>query len=946
MSATRKHRLSRGRAGQVCVAVLTGVLFIAGCAAKGSRARPTNPAAPAPATQVSAAVVVPSVATLPLDQILPAAKLPPPATQPSTGPATAPARPPLGAVLLYAQAVDHLAAGRRLIAIELLEKAVTLDSASFELHYSLGRAYARGTGGPPERALAALARAAELNPDHLGVQTELGRLYLAGIDDDRGLWHLRLALHTRDYQTDEAGAAIAELLLGRALARKGYHAAAVEVLERLTTRLDSPGLALRGNPETAFLLSRPELLKLQAAESYERIGRVEPALEAYQAAAKRDPGSMELRGRVVRALIALKRPEDAASEAADAVAYFRGSPAAVELLRDACRAMGREGGAVVEELRRLRESRPRDRGVVFALADVLRAEGRAGEAQRLLGQAAESSPSDPELVRRAYEHARDADPTGGAAAQFLLDWSARFPDSVHLLGDHWDDLLRPLRNRRFGLRQLQHLGRPAGLQPDADSRWVAAKEFWVAHVARLRHRRDVAKAALERAAAATPLYPPALRSWAGWDRDALGLSEDERVSTVQRLAERAGAEGAGAALAEELRALLLISRKDFAGARRRLERSAELGGRSPELQFALAVAARGAGDDAAFEQALWKLVSDFPGYDEGYEALYSLYDSREAAGATARVMSAWLAADAQGVPARLAQVREALKAARPAAAQGHAQRLLADRPGDGRVLALLRAMFAQGPPLDWLVSELQRRHAAAPGDLTNATHLIDLLAGQRRQPDATRALDATRAAVAADPDLLYQVAHLYARIGHKDTTNAVLREVLAAEPGHAAAANDLGYALAEEGGDLAQAEELTRLAVGAEPANASFLDSLGWVLYKRGKLDEARQHLDRAASSLEEPDPVVLDHLGDTLYRQGDAAGAGERWKRAAERLGAMPADEADRDDLKQLRLQLDRKNRQLGAGQPVSVAPAAEPVTPPSRGAQLQTPQRPTDNN
>jgi predicted Zn-dependent protease len=467
------------------------------------------------------------------------------------------------------------------------------------------------------------------------------------------------------------------------------------------------------------------------------------------------------------------------------------------------------------------------------------------------------------------------------------------------------------------------------LSAAARGQWDAAKEFWVAHVARLRHRRDVARQALERAAAATPLYPPALRSWAGWDREALGLTEEERTALVGRLAERAEGEGGNGALAEELRALLLISAKDFPGALQRLARSVELGGASPELQFALAVALRGAGDEAAFEQALWKLVSDWPGYDEGYDALYNLYEARGAEGALARVLTAWLQADAQSVPARLAQVREQLRTGRLTAAQGLVQRLFAERPGDSRVLGMLRAMYAEGQALEWLLTELRRRHAAAPGDLAPVIHLIDILAEQRRQPEATRALDATRAALAGDPDLLYQVAHLYARVGQKATTNLVLRDVLAAEPGHAAAANDLGYAIAEEGGDLGQAEELTRRAVDAEPANGSFLDSLGWVLYKRGRLNEARTHLNRAASASADPDPVVLDHLGDTLYRQGDAEAAGARWKLAMQRLSQMQAGDADRDDLKQLRLQLELKGRQLDAGQPVSVAPVEETPSP-----------------
>jgi Flp pilus assembly protein TadD len=284
------------------------------------------------------------------------------------------------------------------------------------------------------------------------------------------------------------------------------------------------------------------------------------------------------------------------------------------------------------------------------------------------------------------------------------------------------------------------------------------------------------------------------------------------------------------------------------------------------------------------------------------------------------------------VPGRIAQLREQLQSGRVAAAQGLVQRLFADRPGDPRVLAALRAIYGQGErAAAWLLNELQQRHASSPGDLAAAAQLVDLLADAGKAAEATRVLDATRTAVNQDPDLLYQVAHLYERAGQKATTEKVLADVLALEPDHAPAANDLGYTLAEDGRDLERAESLARLAVHAEPANASFLDSLGWVLYKRGKLAEARDNLQKSAESggaedaAAGPDPVVLDHLGDAVYRMGDAAAAGEQWGRAVKRLADMPAEQRDRDDLKQLRLQLDRKRKQLDAGQPVSTAPVAE---------------------
>jgi len=484
----------------------------------------------------------------------------------------------------------------------------------------------------------------------------------------------------------------------------------------------------------------------------------------------------------------------------------------------------------------------------------------------------------------------------------------------------------------------------------------------VSQVARLRHRQDVARDALGRAVSSTWVFAPAFRAAiglnAGTDDDIDRGETDTDIDPInadanapgdaarpsQDLPSRATAAG-DAALAAELRGRILLKQKKYADARKALDEAAKLGGTAPELQLARAAAARGAGDDAEFERVLWKVVSDWPDYDAAYEALYSAYASRGATPSAAKVLSAWLASDRTNVTARLLQCREQFRSGRVAGGERALEVLLndaADRGGWPRVLAMARAYYTQSGHIDVFVAKLRDRVESQPADVTAAAHLVDLLAGQRKLPEATRVLDATRAAVAEDPEFLYEVAHLYERVGQKSMTEQVLRDVLTLDPAHASAANDLGYTLGEDGRELERAESLTRKAVDADPANASFLDSLGWVLYKRGRFDQARQALARAVELSHarggEPDPVVLDHLGDVLYRAGDGAGAAGLWKQALDRLVATAAAAGDAspdaaaggardDDAKALRLQLERKAKQSAAGQPVSVAPVA-PVT------------------
>ena len=125
--------------------------------------------------------------------------------------------------------------------------------------------------------------------------------------------------------------------------------------------------------------------------------------------------------------------------------------------------------------------------------------------------------------------------------------------------------------------------------------------------------------------------------------------------------------------------------------------------------------------------------------------------------------------------------------------------------------------------------------------------------------------------------------------------------------------------------NLDEAETLVRRAVESEPQNASLLDSMGWVLYKLGRFHEAKGFLDRAVGGVlpaSEVDPVVLDHRGDVQYRLGDHLAAGTDWTRAMERIEKL---KNERDDLRELRLQLTAKQQQLQSGQPVSVAPASK---------------------
>jgi tetratricopeptide (TPR) repeat protein len=133
--------------------------------------------------------------------------------------------------------------------------------------------------------------------------------------------------------------------------------------------------------------------------------------------------------------------------------------------------------------------------------------------------------------------------------------------------------------------------------------------------------------------------------------------------------------------------------------------------------------------------------------------------------------------------------------------------------------------------------------------------------------------------------------------GAKKTTDAeaLLRAILDDDPDDAAACNDLGYQLADQGRNLDEAERLVRHALAVdrverrksgtvESENAAYRDSLGWVLFRRGDLAGAKSELEKAVSlPTGEVDPVVWDHLGDVLFRLNDKPKAKAMWEKAKE---------------------------------------------------------------
>jgi tetratricopeptide (TPR) repeat protein len=890
------------------VVVVAGFMVLAstGCASRRGAIGGGGAAAPAQRAVTAPAHDPDDPAYFTLEQIQPPLQL----AKPKAAPTTAPRRAPLNALEYYAKAHAALARGDRNTAINLLEKAVSVDPDSPEIYEELGKAY-----GAQDKALTAYERALELDPDNLQLHEKLGRQYLIKNRIDESLAHLRLALQTTEYAEDNESAAVIDFFLARVLQRKGYDRAALDQYAKLVKRLDGPSVSSHSNPELLSLLSQPEVLYGQIGELYEKHQEYDEAIRAYELAVERAPDSFDFQSRLTHTLVAAGQSDEAQKRAQSLVTRFRASPESLKLLHEVYQKLGHED-QLVPVLAQLHKERPTDQSLIFALGDAYQQAGRLHDAETLLMNEARRGDNDGEVVRRLFNMYVERDDLEGAV-RLLVNALAANPDSLRQISPMWSDLLKPSRRSRVRLPMLQKLK----VEPASE----ASRLFWVSRIADIWNRDALARGALEQGAALKPAFPPIYRSLIGeyWSRP--DWDDAQKMEESAKLAQTVRDQG-NAALAAELEGLSLLRQKTKASeAADKLAESIKLGNKAPDVQLTQAIALRLSGNSSKAEQLLWKVISDTPSYEDAYGELFGYYLEQGDPAKAVNVLAKWLTADPGNVHARVLRARLMQQGNRPDAAEAELLALFHDQPQSAEILLALYNFYSDAHRIEEYISKLEEERKTHPDNREAVEQLVQIYHERNRLPEALRVLDAARQAVANDPDLLYYIAHVYGRIDQKQTEEQLLQEVIKLDPRNAPASNDLGYGWADEGKNLPEAENLIRIAVDAEPDNQSFLDSLGWVLYKRSKFAEALTYFEKAIGPATRPDPVVLDHMGDVLYRLSHGGEAVKQWKRAQERLDQV---DSEREDLKKLRLQLMQKLRQQEKGQPVEVAPtAAEPA-------------------
>ena len=106
----------------------------------------------------------------------------------------------------------------------------------------------------------------------------------------------------------------------------------------------------------------------------------------------------------------------------------------------------------------------------------------------------------------------------------------------------------------------------------------------------------------------------------------------------------------------------------------------------------------------------------------------------------------------------------------------------------------------------------------------------------------------------------------YEKLGNLTGAEQYYRKVLAFDPKHAFAANNLAYILSKREDKLDEALELAQMAKQQQPDNADILDTLGWLYYKKGNFYLAVLELEDSLK-LKQDNPLAYFHMGMSLYR-------------------------------------------------------------------------------
>jgi tetratricopeptide (TPR) repeat protein len=359
----------------------------------------------------------------------------------------------------------------------------------------------------------------------------------------------------------------------------------------------------------------------------------------------------------------------------------------------------------------------------------------------------------------------------------------------------------------------------------------------------------------------------------------------------------------------------------FEQARQELERARNLMPGSLEIPYQQAVLEDLLGDEEKAIQILQGLIKQSERPEGQYttgeasnravflERLGLIYRAQEKFDAALEVFGQVAALGKEQAARSAALTVETLRLSRqPEKALQEAEAAVQKFPED-RPLRLLRAsLLGERGRAEEAIQQLRAVLNNTPADREVHLAMAQVYSQARRFSEAEAAARQALALSAKPDDQEYPqflLGSIYERQKKYELAEEQFRKVLAANPLNAAAANYLGYMLADRGVRLEESVKYIQKALELEPNNGAYLDSLGWAYFKMKRLDLAESHLQKAARLISS-DPTIQEHLGHLYLQMGKKQQAQEAWERALKEWPTAVSSDFDAEQAAKLQKQLD----------------------------------------
>jgi tetratricopeptide (TPR) repeat protein len=158
----------------------------------------------------------------------------------------------------------------------------------------------------------------------------------------------------------------------------------------------------------------------------------------------------------------------------------------------------------------------------------------------------------------------------------------------------------------------------------------------------------------------------------------------------------------------------------------------------------------------------------------------------------------------------------------------------------------------------------------------------------------------------------FLLGSVYEREKKFDLAEEQFRKVLEVDPLNDAAANYLGYMLADRGVRLDESVKYIKDALRIEPNNGAYLDSLGWAYHKMNRNDMAQAPLEKAVKLIPN-DPTIREHLGYVYLALGEKLKALQEWEHALKFQHKGVSGDFGPQQAAKLRKQVNDLRHQLG---------------------------------